>query len=204
MSKKGNELKILLDAKLQLNTKEEIQQKIKEIVEKFDKLEVNFNFSQHLSLETISKFIESRNKLKTTLNKLYPSLDADKFIDFVVSSPLRSNHLDFKTLLNLFNLFEDFSSLKYIHSDLNASITVRQSLTQEETINKEWYLKFIINVVFPIFAFLLTQYQNMQTTEQLNRIESKINKYIEQQNELEDVQKIIIELPNDFSGGTRL
>ncbi|MEJ9280651.1 hypothetical protein [Ureibacillus thermosphaericus] len=84
------------------------------------------------------------------------------------------------------------------------SITVRQSSTQEETINKEWYLKFIVNVVFPIFAFLLSQYQNMQTTEQLNRIETKINKYIEQQNELEDVQKIIIELPNDFSGGTRL
>lgn len=101
-------------------------------------------------------------------------------------------------------MFEDFSSFKYSHSDLTVSITVRQSSTQEETINKEWYLKFIVNVVFPIFAFLLSQYQNMQTTEQLNRIETKINKYIEQQNELEDVQKIIIELPNDFSGGTRL
>ncbi|MEJ9280652.1 hypothetical protein [Ureibacillus thermosphaericus] len=96
MSKNENELKIFLDAKLQPNTKEEIQQKIKEIAEKFDKQKVNFNFDQHLSPETISKFIESRNKLKTTLNELFPSLDADKFINFVVSSPLKSNQLDLK------------------------------------------------------------------------------------------------------------
>lgn len=209
MSKNGTDLNILLDSKFQPNTIEEIQQKIKELAEKFDKQKVNFNFDYHLPPETISRFIESSNKLKTTLNELFPSLDADRFIKFVISSPLKSNQLDFKTLLKLFNLLGDFSSLKYSHSDLAASITIRQPSAQKEPINKERYLKFI-NVVFQIFIFLLSQYQNMQTTEQLNRIEtklnrieSKINEYIEQHNESEDVQKIIIELPNDFSGGTR-
>jgi hypothetical protein len=192
-------LKIFIESTFQPTTKEEIQQKINELAEKLNKQKVNFDFQ--IPPGTISKFIESRKKLKTTLNLLFPSLDADKFIDFVITSPIRANKFEFETLKNLFDFFQGHSSnytVPYFEP-----ITKSQPHIQKELINDVSYLELFMIYIFPILTFLLGQYQTNQTTEQLNRIENKIDQYIEQHNKLENNQELIIELPNDPSAGPR-
>jgi hypothetical protein len=190
-------LKIFIESTFQPTTKEEIQQKINELAEKLNKQKVNLDVQ--LPPGTLSKFIESRKKLKTTLNLLFPSLDADKFIDFVITSPIKAHVFEFETLINLFNFFQGTAS-NYIRPDFEL-ITNSQPHIQKEQINGVSYLEIFLIYIFPILQFLLGQYQTHQTTEQLNRIENKIDQYIEQQNKLENNQKLIIELPNDFSAG---
>jgi hypothetical protein len=106
---------------------------------------VELNVDFQLLPDTISNFLEIRKRLKTTINEL-PSMVADRIIDFVTFSPLRLNHLDMSTLINLFYDLESFSSNKYGDSDLISSITVLQPRAKEEPINKPSYIKLIMDI----------------------------------------------------------
>lgn len=204
MSNKDNLLNTLLNIKFQPETNRDIQQVIKDISTKLDAQEINYNY--RLQSGILTDFNESKTKFKNTLLELFPTLDADKFIKFVISSPLKSGQLDFKALFNLFNSIEGLAHNQSTSPLSDSGVTDQIPPSKEETIEKVSYHNFLLNTVFPIFVFLFTQFQQIESSEQLNRIENRLNEFIEQHEQcevLDDEREIMIEIPIDASGGTR-
>ena len=176
-------------------------------LEKFsNNLEVNFN--DQAPEESLLKLNESIESMKTIISERFPSINQNEFINFLISSPIKSDRLDFNNLIEtfkLFNLLDESPTHKVDHSEIEVSITVSEP-SASEIVNKESYFNLFITIVFPILTFLISQYQVAETTEQLNRMENLIEQHIEQLNEQQKVEKgnpYIIEIQSDISPGTR-
>lgn len=185
-----------------LNSIFSIHQAVKNLEKHSNNLEIDFN--NQASEETLLKFNQSIESIKATISERFPSVNPDDFINFLISSSINSKKLDLNNLIELFKLLDSTggSTYKVGHSDLTASITVSEPSSTSEKVDKESYFNFFITIVFPILTFLIAQFQVVQTTDQLNRIENQLDQHIEQEKEKEN-NPYIIEIQNDISPGTR-
>lgn len=203
MSENSNSLNDYFKTYRITQNNKDIQQTIHDITVKYDKQKINFDVKFDLPTEKIKTFIETRNNLQHKVSELFPSVDAERFINYVTYAPLKGDYLDMSTLIKLFFNLEVLSTMQTGQADLPTSITVAEPEVRQEPLTKKSYVNLIMEV-FTVVTFAISQFQNVQTTEQLNRIEDKIIQLIEQQDEVEYEQDYILELPeDDISPGIR-
>lgn len=167
-----------------------------------DNLELDFK--DQLSEAEIKEFNQSIESIKTIVSEKFPSINPNEFVNFLISSSIRSNKLNFNNLIktfNSFNLPEKPKEYKQNSSIMGFEITA----AEPPKVNKRSFYQILTKSIFPIAAFLLTQHQTMQTTEQLNRIEHLFEQHIQHHNEQQKVDDnpYIIEIRKDISPGTR-
>ncbi|RHW38207.1 hypothetical protein D1B33_04780 [Lysinibacillus yapensis] len=179
-------------------TKEELQKVI--TILKGKSLYLNLNAQYNVPEGTITNYIESRNRLKNTLEEKFPDVDADKFIKFVITSPLKSPQLDFSKVFDMFMMMEHYPENNRGNSDIKASLTVNEPPT---TIDKKNYLLIFMTFIFPVLELLLSQFQNYQDGQEIERLQNLIEHQIEEDMEYNENQEIIIEIENYNTGGIR-
>jgi len=188
-----------------INSTENILRALKELKKLPDNLEVDFK--DQAPEESLLKFNESIESIKSIVSDRFPSINPNEFIDFLISSSIKSNNLDFNELIETFkslNLLDESPEYKEGYSEIIATITVVDPSASTK-VNKRSFFDIFNTAIFPIAVFLLTQYQTTQTTDQLNRMEHLLEQHIQQHNELQKVDDnpYIIEIRNDISPGTR-
>ncbi|KAB2337636.1 hypothetical protein F7731_08555 [Cytobacillus depressus] len=195
-------LKITLDSEFYPKTTEEINRKIKELEEKVNTLKLKIDIPEDYS-KTISKFASVHQKSKAQLNKLYPELDADKFLKVMISTPILTSQLDLQIIMKLISLYNQSRPIQYGESNISATLTVAEHRPnyEQESISIENYIKLFFNQILPIIFFIISQYQSNATTEQLNHMQNQLNQIIEEYEGNKIDEKYEINLPDDFSGG---
>lgn len=218
----NNEILISLGIDSEI-AKENVQQYINNL----RNAELLFDINCHIPEGTLEKYKQSMEliqNIKFIISEGFPSINPDKFIEFLITSPINSNKLDFSNLIKLFNLFNYQPSYKSGYSEIDVFITV---VEPQKTIDIGKYLNIIMNL-FTIFTFIYGEYKDFQSEERINErfdtqdaiiiqrgeelqyqieiienqnenIEEKINKLMEQQLEYNENQEKVIKLLNQLA-----
>lgn len=225
MSKEQILINLGIDSEI---AKENIEQYISNLKNANLELNFNYQLPEG-TLERFKDYIKLINNLKIIISEGFPSINPDEFIKFLFTSPITSNKLDFTTLIKLYNLINDQSAYKVSHDDLYSEITVNgktESINIEKYLKlfKE-YVYPVISSVLISYCFSISSTEQMNRIERQNEIiieqneqvnykleiieklnekeveliEDKINRLMEQQTEYNKNQEKVIEILNRLS-----
>lgn len=170
---------------------------------------LELDFKDQLSEAEIIELNQSIELVKTIVSEKFPSINPDEFVNFLISSSIKSNKMNFNNLIKTFNSLYSPEKPKEYKQDF-AFMGFEVTAAEPLKVNKQSFYKILIKT-FQIAAFLLAQYQAMQTTEQNNliieqnnRIENLLQQHIIECNEHEvEKNPYIIEIQKDISPGSR-
>ena len=126
---------------------EEQKAKIKEFTNYIKDQKVPNSPSFH---EAITSYGNAKSKLMQTINEFLPNTDAEKFINVLFEIPLSSGTLNLEILDKVFTLLE----VKYGHSDLRGTLTVRQPSRVKRFITKYLTTELLVETAVNIMVSL--------------------------------------------------
>lgn len=161
--------------------------------------------------ESRKRFIESREKLRVALTEVAPDVNGEKFINTLITSPIKINQLNFNSIVNLIINLET-TAVKKGNADIKSLIVVSQP-QEEVAIDSGKFLE-IFSLIFTVVFTIINQFQTYQTNLQLNRMEDQLQHQSEQiesifEQYIEEHQEKNVEIPdfinelNGYDYGTR-